>query len=229
MTFLGLFTCVALIAFAALGAAGSLASTTLWVLLSRWLPHSSARRATLLFSLRVLPTVAALVLVAGLIVPSFLALEPRNPGEVLGARLLLPAMVTVLVVGVGLARGLRAWRATRRLVAGWMQTAEPISLPGIAVPAYRIEHPFPVVCLAGIVRPRLFVARQIIERFTNRELAAVTDHEAGHLAARDNLKGLLMRACPDWLAVLPVGRHLEQAWSRMAEQAADDAALDPFS
>jgi Zn-dependent protease with chaperone function len=55
-------------------------------------------------------------------------------------------------------------------------------------------------------------------------LAAVLAHEEGHLAARDNLKGLLLRCCPDPLALLPLGDRLCRAWAEAAEAAADEHA-----
>jgi beta-lactamase regulating signal transducer with metallopeptidase domain len=46
-------------------------------------------------------------------------------------------------------------------------------------------------------------------------------HECAHVSARDNVKRLLIRACPD-----PFGtpRHLDRAWAAAAEEAADAAA-----
>lgn len=226
MNFLLLLATVGLISFAAVSAAGSLVSALGFALLARTAPGVPARRASLLFALRVLPSAVALLVVFGLVVPSFVVLEPSPSGEAVGAGLLVPAAFGAALLGAGFARGLRSWGATRRLVADWTRSSEPLCLPSIAVPARLIDHPFPVVCVAGILRPRLFVARQVLERFTSQELAAVTAHEAGHLAARDNLKALVMRACPDWLALFPAGRRLERAWSRMAEEAADDHAAD---
>jgi len=119
-------------------------------------------------------------------------------------------------------RGLRALRATSRLIAEWTAGAEPLSLPEGPAPAYRIRHAFPAVCLVGVCRPRLFVAQQVLDALTAPELAAVVAHEAGHLAARDNLKALLMAFSVDLLT--RSGPGLEEDWRSAAEAAADDAA-----
>jgi hypothetical protein len=76
----------------------------------------------------------------------------------------------------------------------------------------------------GMLRPRLFVAEKVLAGLTDEELAAVLAHEEGHLAARDNLKGLLLRCCPDPLALLPLGDRLCRAWAEAAEAAADEHA-----
>lgn len=221
-----LLATVALIAYAVVNAVTSFLAAAGQAGLLRTPPHLPRRRAAQLFALRLLPTVASSVVALGLVVPSFLAFEPAHAEESVGVLLLVPALGSALLLAAGVWRGLRSWTATRRLVAGWVRTSEPLVLPGVDVPAHLIDHPFPVVCTAGILRPRVFVARQVLLRFNREELMAVTAHEMGHLSARDNLKGLLMRACPDFLALLPAGRRLEQAWSRMAEEAADDHAVD---
>src|SRR6185503_7042414 len=56
------------------------------------------------------------------------------------------------------------------------------------------------------------------------ELSAAIAHECGHLAARDNLKRSLLRACRDALMIVPCGRSLDRAWAETAECAADEHA-----
>ncbi len=121
-------------------------------------------------------------------------------------------------------RGLAAWLTTRRLVADWLAHAEPVHLPGIDVPAYRVAHPFPVIAVVGLLRPRLFIAHQLFDALDEAELLAALAHERGHLAARDNLKRAILRACRDVLTICPAGRTLDRAWSESAEGAADEHA-----
>jgi hypothetical protein len=52
----------------------------------------------------------------------------------------------------------------------------------------------------------------------------VAAHESGHLAARDVLKRLVLRACPEPLRWTGARARLEHAWERAAEAAADDFA-----
>ena len=55
-------------------------------------------------------------------------------------------------------------------------------------------------------------------------MAAAVAHERGHLDARDNLKRLLLRACPDLVAFSPASGAIEQEWARAAEVRADERA-----
>jgi len=52
----------------------------------------------------------------------------------------------------------------------------------------------------------------------------VVAHEAAHLSARDNLKLLLLLACPDALAWTSLDAVLSERWRREAEFAADQRA-----
>lgn len=188
----------------------------------------AARAARRLLALRVLPAVAGAALALFVVLPAFIAFEPRDGDETAGATFWLLALAGGVAVAQGLARGLAAWCASRRLRRLWTREGRPLELLGAPVPAYRIRHSFPVVSIVGIVRPRLFVADQVLEGLTSAELRAVLAHEAGHVRAADNLKRLLVRLCPalPWRAA---ARALEERWEQAAEEAADarsGAALD---
>jgi len=185
-------------------------------------PAEAGGQARSLFALRLLPAAAGLVFAAGFYAPAYLLLEPRDTGETVSPGLALLVVAAAALVFTGLRRGLKTWVAGRRLVAGWMRGARPLHLPGLALPAYGISHPFPVVAVVGMWRPRLFVAERVLAGLTGEELAAVLAHEEGHLVARDNLRGLLLRCCPDPLALLPIGDRLFRAWTEAAEAAADE-------
>jgi Zn-dependent protease with chaperone function len=184
--------------------------------------RSAERRAGRLFVLRLLPGTAALVAVGALFVPAYLAHEPPGGGEVLGAPVVALAGLSALVIAWAARRGFRSWRATRRLTRAWSAAADPVALPAAGLPAFRTAHPFPVVSVLGVRRPRLYVARQVLAALSEAELAAVLDHEQAHVAARDNLRHWLIAACPDVLAWLPAGAALERAWLAAAEEAADE-------
>jgi beta-lactamase regulating signal transducer with metallopeptidase domain len=97
-------------------------------------------------------------------------------------------------------------------------------VPGIALPTYRIAPRWPVVCVVGVLRPRLFVAEAVLDACTPEELGSVLAHESGHVAARDNLKRLAAKFLPDVLPWIPAGRALDKAWETAAEAAADARA-----
>jgi Zn-dependent protease with chaperone function len=216
---------LALAALLAFNAAASGAAALLWrIVRSRAAAWPAPARAQVLFALRVLPFAFSAALVCALVLPAYFEHEPRHGGEHVGAG--LAALVVLSASGLALAarRGLASWLATRRLVRDWLFAARPVRLDGAPVTAFRIEHPFPVIALVGALRPRLFIAAQVLDALTPAELRAAVAHECGHLAARDNLKRALTRACRDALSPLPFGRALDRAWAEEAERAADEFA-----
>jgi hypothetical protein len=50
-----------------------------------------------------------------------------------------------------------------------------------------------------------------------------------HRRSWDNLKRLLMRLCPDFLALTPMAKTIERTWSELSDMAADESAagVDP--
>jgi Zn-dependent protease with chaperone function len=96
-------------------------------------------------------------------------------------------------------------------------------LKGVSIPAYGLDHQFPVVAVVGIHRPCLFVATRLLDSLPPEELAAVVAHEMGHLASRDNLRRLLLLLCPDVRALLRM--NPDAPWMDAAETAADSFAV----
>jgi Zn-dependent protease with chaperone function len=184
-------------------------------------PVARSRR---LFWLRILPVGLGIFVALGLVLPSFLWLEPARTGERVGAGLALLAALSWIVVVAGLIRAALGLLATRRLVRGWAGEARPIRLPGIALPAFSLDERFPLVAIAGCFRPRLYVSSTVLQHCTSAELAAIVAHETGHLRRGDTWKRVLLRACPDLFALMPLGAEIERLWAEAAEQAADDHA-----
>ncbi len=90
--------------------------------------------------------------------------------------------------------------------------------------AAELQHQFPVIAIVGVLRPRLFIAEQVLTSLEQNELLAAIEHEAGHVVANDNLRRGLMRACRDVLVMIPGGRLLDRAWVEASEAAADEYA-----
>ena len=109
-------------------------------------------------------------------------------------------------------------------MADWRLRAEAVRIQGTSSPVFRLSHPFPLIAVVGILRPRVFVSAQLFNLLDHREILAALKHEAGHLSARDNLKCLLLRGCRDLLSPVPLGCSLEFAWRKAAEAAADEYA-----
>jgi Zn-dependent protease with chaperone function len=218
---LGLATLLTINAVASLAAAG------LWRLIEKPMRRRSARaRAEVLFAMRVGPPAVALTSVAALLVPSYLAYEPYSTSEFVSRKLGALAILSAIGVVLALSRGLRSWLATRSLLREWLEDATPIHVAGIDVRTFRIRHSFPIIAVVGLFRPRLFIAERVIESLSQEELTAAIAHECGHLAARDNLRRTLIRACRDILAIVPCGRSIDRAWSENAEAAADEYAAE---
>ena len=218
---------LALAALLTINAVASLAAAGLWRLIERPMRRCSARtRAEVLFAMRVGPPAVAVISVAALLIPSYLAYEPYSTNEFVSKK--LGALAILSAIGVALAwwRGLRSWLATRSLLRKWVNTATPIHVSEIEVPTFRIPHPFPIIAVVGMFRPRLFIAENVLQTLSEEEMIAAIAHECGHLAARDNLRRTLIRACRDMLAIVPCGRSIDRAWSENAEVAADEHAAD---
>jgi Zn-dependent protease with chaperone function len=218
---------LALAALLTINAVTSLAVAGLWRLIERPMRRCSARtRAEVLFAMRAGPPAVALISVAALLIPSYLVYEPYSTNESVSKKLAALAIVAAVGVTLALWRGLRSWVATRSLLRKWLEAATPIHLSEIDAPTFRIPHSFPIIAVVGIFKPRLFIAERVIESLSQEEMVAAIAHECGHLAARDNLKRTLIRACRDLLAIVPCGRSIDRAWSENAEAAADEHAAD---
>lgn len=223
--FLGI--CLALAALLTINAIVSLLMTAAWRFVSRFTKsRSAATRARLIFILQTFPATAALLAVAVFLVPSYLTFEPRQTGETVSVKPGLLALFSAMGIVLAFWRGIAAWLATRKLVGDWQSHSETVSLENLPIPAYRINHQFPVVAVIGVLRPRLFIANQIFDSLNNDELAAVIAHETAHVAAHDNLKHWLMRICRDALVIVPSNRLLDKEWAEAIELTADEEAAN---
>jgi Zn-dependent protease with chaperone function len=185
---------------------------------------TASSRARLLFSLRTMPALLAFLSVSLLLVPAYLIFEPRHTTEPVSFKLALLAFFSATGIAVSIYRGIAAHRATARLTADWLRQGKELDITGIAIKAYQIEHTFPLIAIVGFLRPRLFIARQVLDLLAPEEIAAALAHENGHLTARDNLKRGMLQACRDALLIIPSGRSLDRAWSEASEEAADENA-----
>jgi Zn-dependent protease with chaperone function len=190
-------------------------------LMASWAPRNAAN---LLFSIQVLPFVLAGVAALGIALPAFLKFEPRTTGELLNAKLILLAMGGAVVVTTMAARAIWAWQATARAVAQWRTLSTGLHVPGVGRPVHLLEQDSPLMAVAGLLRPRIFVGRSIVQVLTPDELAAALAHEEAHARSFDNFKQL-------WFRVVRLPEFLEQfapgkaAWAGLSEMAADEDAL----
>ena len=153
--------------------------------------------------------------------------EPAQAGERITLPLALLAAAALAVIAVGLGRGLRALASTFALERRWRAQAEAIAVPFSPVPVYRVRDAFPVFTVVGLRRPSLYVSHRVLEALDPQEIVAAVAHERGHLEARDNVKRLLLRACPDLVAFSPCrarssrnGRRRRKRWPTRARAGA---------
>lgn len=221
--FLG--TSLALAALLTFNTIASFLTALLWRALrhrtSEWQANS---RVQVIFALRVFPSVVSVICVAALLLPAYIVHEPRQGIETVSYKLGFLAVISAVGLSLAIWRGAAAWVVTRRLINNWLRHSERIELEQIKIPAYRLKHSFPVIAVVGTFRPRLFIADQLFDALRTEELKAAVAHEDGHLAAFDNLKRALLRACRDALTIVPCGRLLDRAWAEESESAADEYA-----
>jgi Zn-dependent protease with chaperone function len=195
-----------------------------------WLRKCSARtRAEILFVMRIGPPVIAIIAIAAFMIPSYLAYEPYATKEFVSWKLGGLAAISAIGVGLSIWRGLRSWLATRSLLKNWLISATRIEFDAITVPTFVFQHSFPIIAVVGAIRPRLFIAHQVLESLSEEELAAAIAHEYGHLVAGDNFKRSVMRVSRAALLIIPCGRSLDRAWSDASESAADEYAAQKSS
>jgi Zn-dependent protease with chaperone function len=162
--------------------------------------------------------------VAAVFLPSYWRFEPRDFAEGFDLTLTALALAGALLFVMAAVRAAVAWSRVARRTRVWLSAAEPLSLPGIDIPAFRVDAAQPTMALVGVVRPKLLITRGLIEALTPEELAAAIAHEVGHCSARDNLTRLAMLAAPDLLGWTAAARALERRWASAAEHRADHAA-----
>ena len=217
--------CLALAAFFTLNVLATGVISLFWRTTEPLAPRWSARaRAEWLFALRVAAPVLSLLIIATLFVPAYVGYEPYGTSEIVSKKLAAFAIISIAGVGFAFWRALQSWIVTRRLAKQWTRAAVRTRLPFINIPTFRIAHPFPIIAVVGTLRPRLFIAEQVLTSLTEDELMAAIAHESGHLVARDNFKRVLLRGCRDLLTIVPTGRSLDRAWSESVECAADEHA-----
>jgi Zn-dependent protease with chaperone function len=190
---------------------------------------SARTRAEILFVMRIGPPVIAIVAIVAFMIPSYLLYEPAVTDEYVSWKLGLIAGISAIGVGLAFLRGIRSWLATRSLLKEWRASSTPIALEGIKVPTFVLRHSFPIIAVVGALRPKLFIADQVLESLSEEELVGAIAHEYGHLAAHDNFKRSVMRISRAALMMIPSGRSLDRAWSDASESAADEYAAQRSS
>jgi Zn-dependent protease with chaperone function len=189
----------------------------------RWLRGTQRTLASSLFTLRVLPLIAAVVITFTFVVPSFQMLEPRSVDEGLGSTPFALGLCALALIACGCYRVIAALHKTSSVVARWLEGALPLDANQASnadVVTFRSRRDSPPLTLVGVRKPKVLVSETTVELLSDDELRIALRHELAHMRSRDNLKKLVFRFCP-----FPGMSKLETAWSQTAELAADDAAV----
>lgn len=189
-----------------------------------WLAGLSRARLTSadLLVLRLFPVVGALLVAVTIVLPAFLCWEPHRDREAAGPLLLVLAAFALLTLGHGIWRGWRAWAEARSLLHQCGGAQRWVVENGQIVQVVDVADP--IVAVIGGWRPQVIAAECIIAACSRDEFRQVVAHEAAHVFARDNLKLLLLLACPDVLGWTALGGTLSERWRSEAEFAADQRA-----
>ena len=140
-----------------------------------------------------------------------------------GAAVLLGlAALGFLVIAVAARGSWRQFRADRQFVRAIRVLGPLPGHPGVTV----IEDPAPQAFCAGYLRPAVYVSVGALALLSEIELEAVLGHERHHRALRDPLRLVGGRILGRALFFLPALRPLGDRYADLAEQRADDAAVE---
>lgn len=220
---LGAALCLAVFCVSACGA--NLALMAMAPMVRRWTrecsPHARARA---LFLTASLPAAMALVATLAFAMPAFLLFEPAWSGEVIGLALPLLALGGLGIAGTSIWTAARLlwtnWRVSRR----WRSIAHPVASRQQECPTLQVPVEGALLGTLGLVRPRVYISRDVLASLSSEELAAALAHEAGHVRAADNWKRVVLMSSPG-LGIADRFLGLRAEWSRACEVAADEAAL----
>jgi len=196
-------------------------SRTLIHVAEKMRPRSGTR---FLFCVRLLPMALGGAAVLGLCVPSYLWLEPQDAPERVG---LFCLTLTVLASAnwlLSTARVARAVSVSLRCNRAWQQAGRAACFKEKFSQALVVEQYVPLLVLAGILRPQLVISDGVLRSLSSPQLDVALRHEKAHRNSRDNLKRLAFVLAPDPVPFFRGFSALEQAWAKLAEWAADDAA-----
>jgi Zn-dependent protease with chaperone function len=180
--------------------------------------------ARFLLLLRLLPPTAALAAVLALCVPSYLWLEPESVPERVSWVCFFFVFLAMVQTCGALSRGIRALRISLRFHERWTRSGRPARLAGNDLQAVVVEREAPLLALAGIFRPQLFVSESVLHALSAEQLELALRHEQAHHSSRDNWKRLLLLLAPAAVPFLPGIFRLEREWVKLSEWAADDDA-----
>lgn len=172
--------------------------------------------ARLLFWVRISPAVLSALLTLAYVLPAFLLLE-GGPDEDLGT--LLFGICSVLLLCAAVFRMVTTQSRTQGLVSTWMSKVTVLDCT-TTVPTFQAKAGAPPLLVYGVRSPLILVSEAAVSLLSRDELRVSVQHEVEHTHSHDNLKKLIVHACP-----FPGMGSLDRAWQEASELAADNAAV----
>ncbi len=181
--------------------------------------------ALLMLVMRLMPSMASVLIVLGVGVPAYLWLEPDKDLEWLSLRCLLLAALGGLVWALSIGRGIHAVVSSLRYRRHCARIAAKAMLAGEREPVWVLDCQSPSLAITGLFRSRIVISRELSDTLSPEQLSAALRHEGAHRRSLDNFKRLLLILAPGLLPVWNPFGAIEKAWCRFVEWAADDVAV----
>lgn len=189
----------------------------------RMQPRAATR---FLLALRLAPAALATISVLLLCIPSYLSFEPGSTREEVGLVCISAAFLTLALLIISFARGIRALVSTNSYVRTCLKSGVQTQTPTTFSPITVIENAAPVIAMVGAFRPQFIISRSVLETLSAEELDSAIRHERAHRISSDNFKRLLLLLAPDLLPFVPNAfSALDRSWITFSEWAADDSAV----
>lgn len=154
--------------------------------------QTSARSANFLFGLRIFSFAVSSAAAVFFAFPSFWLMEKATLDEDAGTFVL--AACSLLILGAGLVRVLRAQAKTTRAVRQWLSRTPSMGGSEADTLALSAWNGAPALILVGIQRPQVMISDRAAMVLSGDELQAAVRHEMGHMRSWDNLKKVFISA-----------------------------------
>jgi Zn-dependent protease with chaperone function len=180
--------------------------------------------ANILFAFRLLPAGIAATLSLAFALPAYLMFEPHPSNDYVGPLQIILGVSGAAMFAIMIFRMVHALHSSSMVEEHWLARSRRVHIPGLHLPAYSVKGIPSLFVVTGILRPRVFVSREILQEFSAGEMSAAAAHEMAHVRSFDNLKQLLLEITrpPAWLLKFGIS---DESWADATEHAADHFAL----
>jgi Zn-dependent protease with chaperone function len=185
------------------------------------------RRERLLYTVQLVPTVAAIVLTCAVCIPRYVLNESNHDEESVGWLCVAGALAVGIWYGATLLRGLTIAARTAWFARACRRAANPVMFDREGTPILSYPGTAYSVALVGLFQPFILISENLLGEggLSRGAIDVVLDHEASHAMHRDNWKLFSLCCVPSLRLRLFNGRTWNEMWRAAAEWAADDDAV----